>query len=207
MIVNTTQSLQDALMECARIGARKVGEQLTPLLNDAIQATVMDVFFCDKHRLLNHFSNQPNKLMVGTVQQTIGVFDACVTCLMDSFDETFAISDWSRDVAENGNRLRGLQHDAVVEIAGIVVSSCVASFMALLGEQTLLSLPTYVEFFLHEWLNALVIDKSESRVLLIQMNVDSCLGHLSGQIMLGVSEFYFHELTPGMTVNLLSCIK
>jgi len=141
--MNLTEQQRDALVELANIGVSRAATQLSQLLNETIKMNVPEVAVVKLDNLGIHFRYLDEEKVV-VYQDMSGCLEgrAHLVFELEECGSLIQLLLGSLSISEDVD-LRSYEHEALTELANIVITTCIVTLAGALGDEILLTVPTY----------------------------------------------------------------
>jgi len=192
--MNLTEQQRDALVELANIGVSRAATQLSQLLNETIKMNVPEVAVVKLDNLGIHFRYLDEEKVV-VYQDMSGCLEgrAHLVFELEECGSLIQLLLGSLSISEDVD-LRSYEHEALTELANIVITTCIVTLAGALGDEILLTVPTYGRPLLSkEFFGTRGAD--EDQVLILKTELMVLNRSVSGSVMLVLSLKAMHQIT------------
>ncbi len=145
--MNLDATQRDALSEIANIGVSRAAKQLSLLLDDAIDMRVPDLRIAELKDVCALLPEAHCDASLMTVYQGLDGYISGRAMLMFHSEESRALAQAlvGNVPPIDGQDMRAFEHEAVMEIGNIIISSCISVVADILGREIILTVPSYGE--------------------------------------------------------------
>ena len=138
---------RDALRELANVGLSRAATQLSELLNDHIEMTVPLVQVVPYDQVTQALQLDPHAMVAAVWQSFSGQSEGTSILMFPSEDSKNLVRALVGPsmLGAGEDDLRGIEHEAMMEIGNIIITSGMAVIADMLGQEVRMSLPGYME--------------------------------------------------------------
>lgn len=145
-MIQLSELQADSLREICNIGVGRAAKQLSHMLSDHIEMSVPEVQLKELYSMGDALGLSDAHATVCIYQKMNGDFNGKTLLLFHGADgqlliDSILASTPSLSVEEHGR----INHEAMIEIGNVIISSCVCALAELLGDEINLSAPYYTE--------------------------------------------------------------
>lgn len=185
MILNALQ--KDAVTELANIGISRATQQLATLLGDEVRMNVPKIEWLNAEEFENEIQ-QPSKEVACVYQNISGKINGSAALLLYPEDSQALLAGlFPGNEEQESLYLQQYQYEAIMEIANIIISSCISAMADTLCLELSVSLPNYCKTDISH----LVADNKEflnQNAILIHAKMESAKQQKGGQILILLSD-------------------
>ncbi|PHQ79043.1 MAG: hypothetical protein COB66_07680 [Coxiella sp. (in: Bacteria)] len=186
---NLTAAEEDALREICNIGVSQGARQLSILLGDEVIITVPSVDIIDVKNVNEDLGINEHTKVVAVSQHLHGSFDGTVSLMFHTQEGKSLVKNLIGNVhVISGVDIRDLEHEALVEIGNIIISSCMSAIANFLGEEISFGVPFFRETSLHQLLTATENDELTNKqlgsALIIKTTLQASKSDVSGALVM-----------------------
>jgi chemotaxis protein CheC len=180
---------QDALVEICNVGVSQAARQLSTLLGDEIIITVPNVLIVSIDEAAKTLNVKDENNITAVSQYLHGDFEGAVSLLFHTEEGKSLIKSLIGSLhVISGVDLRDLEHEALVEIGNIIISSCMSSMANFLGEEISFGVPTFRETEVKQLFTPYEKDhakeKSMDAALIISTTLQAAKSEVSGALVI-----------------------
>lgn len=192
MILSEQQA--DALVELANIGVSHAATQLSQLLNETITMSVPEAVIIELENLPDHVRNFGSEKTV-VYQDMTGCLDgrAYLVYDLDVCGELIQLLLGSLPAIEDVD-LSAYEHEALIELANIVISTTISTLADSLSEEIHLSIPYYGRMTFLDAITG-VGGAEKNQVLILKTNLAASSRSVNGEVMLVLSLTSLQQIT------------
>jgi chemotaxis protein CheC len=135
----------DALIEVANVGMSRAATQLSMLLNDRIEVTIPEIRIIDIEDVEETLNILAIQQVSCVTQQLQGQIDGVAMLLIHSSENEGLVTALANSLDDvTGMEFRAHEHEAVMEIGNIIISSSTAVMADMLGGEIALGVPDFI---------------------------------------------------------------
>lgn len=202
-MITLTSAEEDALIEVGNIGMSKAAKQLSILLKSSIKITIPTISLINIDALIDNHAN--DKILSFVYQTLSGDLYGCAALVFQREQTRLLTSPIIGEIPQlTEKEVRACEQEALLEIANIIISSCMSAINNMLTKKVTLGLPTYDENNLVSLIKNLseAMDKLSKNVLTIATQLNASDDELSGQLYIILNEDSVKSLLAGIKVLL-----
>lgn len=145
-MVKLNQFQADYFREVCNIGAGRAAKQLSLLLDDHIEMDIPEVHLSGVSDLQCSLDFGDDDCVICVYQNLTGCFEGRALLVFQGDDSKILIDAVLSDVpVMSAEEEHQFQHESMIEIGNIIVSSCVSALADMLQQEVALTVPTYTE--------------------------------------------------------------
>lgn len=180
MSLNALQ--MDAVTELANIGISRATHQLANLLNEEVHMDVPKIEWVNSEEIKSKLS-LPCKEVSCIYQNIGGKINGSAALLLYPEDSQALLEGLiSPNQSSESQDIQKYQNEAIMEIANIIISSCISAMADTLCLELSISLPQYCQTNLEHLIN------SNDNAIMIYSRMESTQNHKGGQLQLLLSD-------------------
>lgn len=162
---------RDMLCELANLGLSRAATQLSELLNDHIEMTAPTAQVVAPEQLAQALQLDSKSLITAVWQKFSGQSDGTSILLFPSEDSKKLVHALVGPSMQGAGEvdLRAIEHEAMMEIGNIIISSGMAAIADMLGQEIHMSLPGYMEANLPSIMEQRNLENAGQEMLVIIM--------------------------------------
>lgn len=177
----------DALLEVCNIGVSQAARQLSLLLDDEVVITVPEVYLKQRSELLTYLGVGERDELTAVYQKLYGDYEGQATLLFHTSESHSLIHSLIGKIEMiSGVDVREFEHEAIIEIGNIIISSCISAIANFLGDKIEFSVPTYKKCETHN-IEETVSDSHDPMdvdIFIIKTKLQAAKRHTEGLIVL-----------------------
>ncbi len=141
-----TEAQADALLEVCNIGVSQAARQLSSLLNEEVIITVPEVSIISTESIYKKIGLSGNDDIPCISQNLYGDFEGTANLIFHTNEGKSLVNSLIGSLnVISGIDMRDLEHEALVEIGNIIISSCMSAIANFLNEEISFTIPYFRE--------------------------------------------------------------
>lgn len=178
---------RDALIEVCNVGVSQAAKQLSILLNDEVEISVPSVKVVDLPKLPEALSLTNDEIVSCVRQGLSGDMTGSASLLFHNEESRALVASLVGNVKSvSGIDLSEFEHEAVMEIGNIIMSSCLSAIGNFLGNEVGVNIPTFFQARVIDLCNGIgsEIDVENNTVIVITTKMKATKRNVAGLLLI-----------------------